>query len=433
MPLGRRRPKLNALRLRLLRPDKLVCKRVTCSCPRDRDVPLCSKPNWFFGFIYGNDPVTDDQFDDDYAPSNQDQLLPSPDLVKLSKRMQQFMVDDPENGDKEMVEFIAPVLYSTFYSSNNFAEADTRVNLSWTGNQSFNGMLRKAWDDTCSTCGALVFQFYSGEPRGWVMNSAGVSMQDLVVAGKDQGNITDDTPSGGNRANFSLTMCRNTLSQQNALDKLMLHPPVPLVQSYFQCRRTFTNALYSSLGSAVAAANFYVASAWIVIGFIVMRFMRMKMGNRLVGRHAKDNIRESHEDLQAGAVVAFAKSALKTIEGLNSKKESEDNAVELLSHLRESVAQLELTFAPSSPSVERALGVEVSKMLRAQQQQQQQQVKNVLGTNANQNSASDEPPTTENPINPHRASSVIDVIPHNPDALKRVNGKIETTLEIERL
>jgi len=138
--------------------------------------------------------------------------------------------------------------------------------------------------------------------------------------------------------------------------------------------------------------------------------------------------------LQAGAVVAFAKSALKTIEGLNSKKESEDNAVELLSHLRESVAQLELTFAPSSPSVERALGVEVSKMLRAQQQQQQQQqVKNVLETHANQNSASDEPPTTENPINPHRTSSVIDVIPHNPDALKRVNGKIETTLEIERL
>ena len=333
----------------------LTCRRMACQCPADAEVPECSHPNWFIGFVYGNIQTPLDQMDDDYAmppPSAATMPVDAP-ILALALRMQRFLLENPENGDIEMSKYTSPLLFNTFYAFNSYSTADVPLNSfeggvgfegyqnnSWARNQTFDEMLRYSWDEICPMCAALVFQFYSGQPRGWFMNTAGVTMKDLAIAGSRIDDNRDD--------DFSKTMCRNVLSQTDALDKLAAKPPVPLTTGYLLCTRTPWSSLKSSVGGAVAAANFYTAFVWIVLGILGIRLIRSYAGDRLLGRHSKRMLNDAYSDAQAEAVTSFAKAAVRSIERLELQLGAEGKAD--LNSLREAATKLQLVFQPNAVS-----------------------------------------------------------------------------------
>ena len=339
-----------------------------------------------------------------------------------------------------MTKYTSPLLFNTFYSSNGYATADFPLssfeggfgfegyqNNSWAHNQTFNEMLRDSWDSICPSCAALVFQFYSGQPRGWFMNTAGVSMKDLAISGSSvDDNRNDD---------FSKTMCRNVLSQTQALDKLAATPPVPLTTGYLLCTRTPWNSLKSSLGGAVAAANFYTAFVWIVLGMLGIRLIRRYAGDRLLGRHSKRMLNDAYADAQAEAVTTFAKFTVRSIERLELQLGAEGKAD--LASLREAATKLQVVFQPNAV----ANGDEMLAKQLSQRLVESLATNTALGTSVNALHSEAGDGDSNGDASPekgtNRTSHLVDVIPgivnHGAlDGLRKSRISVER-LEIERL
>jgi hypothetical protein len=76
--------------------------------------------------------------------------------------------------------------------------------------------------------------------------------------------------STGKVINLPRTMCENVLYNDKAMSGLANHPPVSLVQPYFQCHDTALMGIESVVGSAIGVANVIANVVMIVLGYFMV-------------------------------------------------------------------------------------------------------------------------------------------------------------------
>jgi hypothetical protein len=200
-------------------------------------------------------------------------------IINLGLRMQKFLIDDPENGDVNLINQLFPI-YGYSYMLDQDPKYANKPIFNDASSLSLNNLLQEAWDNiSCSNCAAIGFtsrQESSTVPR---INAKFVTMQDIAGNGS--------------------TMCRDLISQTDALTKLGSVPPTPLVNSYYECRKTVLFSFLSVLGSSFSGTNFIMTMMWIVGGYSFLTFFERRRRERglapLLSKRSKLEMQEALE------------------------------------------------------------------------------------------------------------------------------------------
>ena len=116
-------------------------------------------------------------------------------------------------------------------------------------------------------CSAVVFEVANNNANYLqLLNRYGLSFDDL-----SGGKTYSDDDFWGRR---SQKMCVDIISNTATMNQLKMSSPVPLVQSYYECRLRWEATVASSLGSAAGSAQLYTTVAMMVIGFVFIRYIK---------------------------------------------------------------------------------------------------------------------------------------------------------------
>lgn len=302
-----------------------VCRYVLCECPDASAFPECNRQQFTLGFLYlnsnssGSGTILDSGFE-------------SNPLVKLGLKMQQLILQDKENGDLAQSRASSDVLSYTISIAESMGmenipltsywdDNGVFVDNSWANGRSFEELLTEAFDTFCGEEHCAAYVFKTNIEREGYLNRFRVSFSDLLSE-------------NGMNPHAQQISCRNIAPKSViALNNLVVVPPTPLVNSYFQCRRTYYAALVASLGGAVASANFYSSFVWIVLGYVLVRVLRAR--NRHHGTettdnvftaHTKDEVAEVLERLKDDSIVSLLKALADDNRDLRRRLEELDKA-----------------------------------------------------------------------------------------------------------
>ena len=75
-------------------------------------------------------------------------------------KMQKLVIDDPDNGDVDVINSLAPLLTYTASIVYYLVKASNTQELSQ-GNTTLNNVLQEVYDSTCPTCGTAVFELFA--------------------------------------------------------------------------------------------------------------------------------------------------------------------------------------------------------------------------------------------------------------------------------
>jgi len=240
-------------------------------------------------------------FDDDYLASS---LLLNGDfnrkIVDFGLKMQSFLVEDPEDGDVKMSEYLQPIVGYSLNTARAPALADEPLiswnagtniskafltgyqNLDYAHGKSQKQLLKEAWEEVCADCAAIIFESWQYQSTVQRINPKDLKFHDLV------GNSTISPD------------CRDIISQPEAMDLLAAVPPVNLVNSYYECSKTPSAAFTSALGSALASSTAIMAAAWVVGGWVFVyfanRYFRLSAFSKLPSLRVKKEIHEAFEE-----------------------------------------------------------------------------------------------------------------------------------------
>lgn len=275
-------------------PNSSVCRYAMCECPDAKYQQQCNQQQFTIGLFYIN------------TRSNargvelESGLFSNP-LFQLGLKMQKLIIDDPVNGDVAQNRLASDVLSYTMSISQNRVRANEPitsfndpvlgfVDNSWANGKSFNTLLADAYSELCGDveCAAYVFKT-NLEAEGY-LNRYRTSFSDLFY----------------NSAASNSLSCRNVLPREGALDNFARNAPTPLVHDYYQCSKTLTASLASSLGNAVASANFYSSLVWIVAGYLIVFVLkaRHKVGGlNIMTARGKETTLKALRDLKDESVL----------------------------------------------------------------------------------------------------------------------------------
>jgi len=109
------------------RSNEGMCKFSLCECPSAVNFSDCNKQQWTFGLFYVNDDL---KFPGRSRPA-----------IELGLKMENILIADEVNGDKEQARTVADVLALALNVQQARARADEIINDAWAQNQSFNQLL----------------------------------------------------------------------------------------------------------------------------------------------------------------------------------------------------------------------------------------------------------------------------------------------------
>ena len=273
------------------------CRYSLCDCADAASTHTqCNQLQFALGLIYDNSPT--------FGLESLTSYIGSP-LVKLGLKMQRMLIDNPASGDVDQLRAAAPLIAYTLSIANSPATSSNPIlswkdsstgkvyDNSWAKGQSYNQLLHQAYEDFCDAqeCAAFVFQTYRNGDG--YLNRYRISYTDLL----------DDKT----RALNASVTCRNFLSKEveDQLSTLISNPPTQLVNNYLECKKTLQGALVGSIGNAVASAAFFSSLGWIVLGYIIVSWLRIKNKK---GETKADNVFSSREKLEASQVLQQLRS-----------------------------------------------------------------------------------------------------------------------------
>ena len=281
------------------RPLVCTCKTGNKRCPTNR---------FILGFFFGIDTaMTKIADDDDFAHYMSTVRLLT---VPFARRMQKFLVDDPDAGDVAAVLHASTVLIYSVEVADAPALADKPIqsftdstgqfhNNSWAQGKSYNELLASAWGELgCTNCSAMVFLVDGSRS----LSRFGLELSELA-AGGHAGSSGDALDEVG---------CRNIIYSRDAFDRMSATPPVALVYPYFECKKKFFPIFLEVFGSAVAATNFLTAITWVALGYLGIWALRSRLkqtsGQVLVSEDRKIVVAAAYEQVKTEALVAHLAS-----------------------------------------------------------------------------------------------------------------------------
>lgn len=297
-----------------------------CSCPEDAMNQDCnSAQNFYFSYFYS---------------MNFSRI----ESVKFAADMQKVVVSaGPGGGDLALQNSFWKIeTSSSIYKSNMDWNVSYRNNMpitsftnklgkyfdnSWAngpnGNaQSLTQLLNSEYRRICdSKCGAVVFQLkrYLGQTDLAVtMNNLNLQLGDLIPAPSDPIQYVNYTSMQRHfsssqqelfrslaRVKIPFTMCKDTISQREALEGLTNKPPVPLVENYLKCRKTVLYVLVTTFGSTFASSALYVSIFWFILGIVVVRCSRTLLddGAVLPSQHQLESLEIAHAAIEREKMI----------------------------------------------------------------------------------------------------------------------------------
>jgi hypothetical protein len=101
--------------------------------------------------------------------------------------------------------------------------------------------------------------------------------------------------------------CTNIFTKiKKGVEKLALKPPVPVVNPYVACRKTWPTAFAYSVGSAIASAQSLVLLICLIVGYaIIFRLKRNFKTSIIVNKDRKKTIEETLQTLRNDSLVSL--------------------------------------------------------------------------------------------------------------------------------
>ena len=210
-----------------------------CQCPRDKNSPSCNIPDHLLTLFY-------DTGDPTMVSAN------NTNTVSIGRYFQQFLVNDPVNGDL--------ALNNATYI---FSYAGT---LLWYYGTVFDAQLSQAFNALCPNqkCAAMVMELTKASAF------TPLTEQQLNLYGLTSQFVKDKT--SGLNTSQPLLMCSDLVSQQKAVSKLVTVPPVQLTMPFFNCHNTLSTALQTSIGIAQGYASLASQLCMTVITVLIVQF-----------------------------------------------------------------------------------------------------------------------------------------------------------------
>ena len=210
-----------------------------CQCPRDKDSPSCNIPDHLLTLFY-------DTGDPTMSSAN------NTNTVAIGKYFQQFLVNDPDNGDLALNK----VTYIFSYVGT----------LLWYDGTVFDAQLAQAFNALCPNkkCAAMVMELTKASAF------TPLTEQQLNLYGLTSQFVKNST--SGLNTSQPLLMCSDLVSQQNAVSKLVNVPPVQLTMPFFNCHNTLSTALQTSIGIAQGYASLASQLCITVVTILIVQF-----------------------------------------------------------------------------------------------------------------------------------------------------------------
>jgi len=272
-----------------------------CTCPKYKTDFGCNSQTFLYTLVQPND-------------------FNSSVMVDLGTRMQKLMIDDPINGDIQIMESVAEISRVSIFMAAK-GKIDPGSNIAGISTPLFyeqlNGYLQQLWDDYCPGCSAVVFFSYGTNANRAFLP---VNKYDLQFASLSNESTTykveiyvNDTTSIQRHFELPLMMCENTLSQMAAMAKLTATSPVPLVADYFECQNTLQAAALTGIGSAAGSAGLYTSIVATVVGLIFVKYINSRYGKQvgdvkldlLLSTELKSQIAKAKEVRKHEALMQF--------------------------------------------------------------------------------------------------------------------------------
>lgn len=166
------------------------------------------------------------------------------DILTMIWKLQKIMANDAVNGKNKVRSLISGLAYTARL-------AQSRSTLWKDGYSAFNGKTFEQYSDEFITTlgeGMSIMSFEMGYNGGSAdLNSEGLKLSDFSTSKANPSKFK-----GMNRNNY-VVMCSDSLYRRSALSVMSQAPPIEVVQPYFSCHPTMTNAIITASG--IAAGN----------------------------------------------------------------------------------------------------------------------------------------------------------------------------------
>ena len=307
-----------------------------CQCPDQKYSAYCNYQDVIWGMVFdsGNSTYTGR-------------------LHEIAFKAQSFMLGktfggDPVNGDilaqryfEEMLGYSANVDYARDTSNQKIgalskdqfnaatgAKQTKGVGNAWAGGKSYNQLLKASWAKICpwGTCAAFVFETYAD-----MTNFGYQGLNKFHVQMAEFSNITfvDANYTSSPNALHKLQMCTDTITMAAAMAKLSLVPPIPLVQSYYECTPTTQSAFIAAFGSAVGSATLFLQLGTLVVGNLIIwvanYYLTRRKKERLLPKAERLDVLDQYEILKTQALCDMLKASVESFRALRAAHMTHDN------------------------------------------------------------------------------------------------------------
>jgi hypothetical protein len=160
-------------------------------------------------------------------------------------------------------------------------------------------------------------------------------------------------------------MCKDTLSHSRALARLTQNPPVPLINTYYSCRKTWRSAILNSIGSSSAAANLIVLITWILVGWIFRKFFfkMLHKGEVYPTESRLERVETAERSIEREVLVGL----MENLRDFAESSKGSDRTATAASNLSEKIAEYSQLFKRAEGEAKiiqaRALGERVNQWM----------------------------------------------------------------------
>ena len=251
--------------------------------------------------------------------------------------------------------------------------------LSAAGGLNIEQLANREFARNCPTCGVIVFHLVRLLGRtdiSFPLNKYGLQLSHLVRRNPaDVFSIKDDPDNvfslsavqlnrmSRMNMSFNYIMCRDTLSQPEAFERLARTPPIELINSYYACRKTVRSAILSSVGSSSAAANLYMFIAWVLLGMLFREiYTAFHRGQVYPSEHRLERVSDAERDVEREAL----REVVESLRGVADELESRgSNRAAVL--MRAKVGAFSQLFQGKGESHVHEMGRRITERLAAQE------------------------------------------------------------------
>lgn len=193
---------------------------------------------------------------------------------------------------------------------------------SWANNLTLNQLITREFDKNCPTCGAIIFHlshFLARTNFYFPINRNGLSAYNLltepqieyITVNQDTSRKFDLPPTQAtllNGTRYPYLACQDTLSQSKAMSRLAQQPPVDLINAYFSCRKSWFQAISSSIGASAASTNLYIFIAWVLLGMLCRKFYPVLYGKFYPTDSRLERLVDAEREIERSALVDVVES-----------------------------------------------------------------------------------------------------------------------------